>query len=290
LIENNCAELALLTPESAVFGVPLPNPDVSVIVPLYKRFDFMEHQVLEFIRDPYFLNNAELIYVIDDPEIRMAVLTEAQKLFQLYEIPFRIVSGRRNRGFSGANNLGADYAEGEYLLFLNSDVIPVSPGWLEKMLDTLHAKNAGAVGAQLLYADGGIQHVGMHFEYLEEFQIWSNQHTQTGMPSYGSDSVSFEVPAVTGACVLIPKKIFVEIDGWDTGYLIGDFEDSHLCFAVRNAGYKIFCQPSALLTHLERQSFSGIGGDAFRMRMTICNAVRHQNIWNDTLDVTLGRN
>ncbi|MBB4207096.1 hypothetical protein [Roseinatronobacter bogoriensis] len=44
------------------------------------------------------------------------------------------------------------------------------------------------------------------------------------------------------------------------------------------------CQPASTLTHLERQSFTGIGGDAFRMRMTICNAVRHYNIWKEFLE------
>lgn len=283
LIKKSCEELELLTPEVNTFGAPMPNPDISVIVPLYKRYDFMEHQVLEFIRDPFFRDAAELIYVVDDPEIRMAVLAEAQKLFHLYQMPMRVVSGRRNRGFSGANNLGATHAHGAYFLFLNSDVIPISPGWLEGMLDTLRSENVGAVGAQLLFADGGIQHVGMNFEYLDEFYIWSNQHTDMGMPAYGTDREAFEVPAVTGACVLVPKSIFLEINGWDTGYLVGDFEDSHLCFAIRDAGYRILCQPASILTHLERQSFTGIGSNAFRSRMTICNAVRHQGIWNHVL-------
>ncbi len=284
LIAQYRKDLARLTPERRSFGTRPEAPEVSVIVPLYKRFDFMEHQILEFLRDPFFRDKAELIYVIDDPEIRTAVLAEAHHLFQLYALPFHVVAGIRNRGYSGANNLGAQEARGRALLFLNSDVIPRAPGWLELMLATLEEDKVGAVGAQLLFADGGIQHLGMDFEYLDAYRIWSNQHPGAGMPACSPDMPAFEVPALTGACLMIPKTVFAEVEGWDTGYLVGDFEDSHLCFAIRKAGYRIKCQPAATLTHLERQSFSGLGGDAFRLRMTICNAMRHQTIWRDILE------
>ena len=284
LISQYREELSKVAPRVSVFGTPPEAPEVSVIVPLYKRFDFMEHQILEFTRDTFFREKVELIYVIDDPDIRTAVLSEADQLFRLYNLPFKVISSLRNRGFSGANNLGADHASGTYLMFLNSDVIPIAPGWIERMLGVFNQEDIGAVGAQLMFPDGGVQHLGMDFEYLDYFQIWSNQHPGTGMPAHDTDAPAFEVPAVTGACILISKKLFAQINGWDTGYLIGDFEDSHFCFTIRDTGHRIMCQPAAVLTHLERQSFTGIGGDEFRMRMTICNAVRHQRIWNSFLE------
>ncbi|ATX67503.1 glycosyltransferase family 2 protein [Roseinatronobacter bogoriensis subsp. barguzinensis] len=284
VIKRYREELATIVPRVAKFGAPPETPAVSVIIPLYKRFDFMEHQMLEFCRDPFLRSNAEVIYVIDDPEIRTAVLNEADHLFRLYGLPFKVISGLRNRGFSGANNLGADHANGAHLLFMNSDVIPISPGWLEKMLEAVEDDNVGAVGAQLLFPDGGIQHIRMDFEYLDYFNIWSNNHPGSGMPPLAATAPPFEVPAVTGACILIPRPVFDQIEAWDTGYLLGDFEDSHICFAIRAAGYRVMCQPASTLTHLERQSFTGIGGDAFRMRMTICNAVRHYNIWKEFLE------
>lgn len=277
-------DLEKIVPEISSFGTLPDAPEISIIVPLYKRFDFMEHQILEFSRDPFMASKAELIYVIDDPEIQVAALAEAHNLFQLYGFPFKLVPGLRNRGFSGANNLGAQQARGKALLFLNSDVIPQSPGWLDPMLAALEDDTVGAVGAQLLFPGGGIQHIGMDVEFLPEFQIWSNQHPGAGMPARDPASPAFDVPAATGACLLIPRTVFDQIKGWDTGYLLGDFEDSHICFAIRAAGLRILCQPAATLTHLERQSFSGIGGDAFRMRMTICNAVRHYDIWKEFLE------
>lgn len=280
IIEKRQKSIAKLTPSVSHFGPQLEKPTVSVIVPLYKRYDFMEHQILEFLRDKSLLGKSELIYVIDDPDIQDDVVLEANKLYQLYGISMTVIAGKRNRGYSGANNLGASCAGGQYLLFLNSDVIPNEPGWLDAMLDTFETEqNVGAVGARLLFPDGGIQHCGMDFLHLSRLGIWSNQHPGIGLaPELDSDEAR-DVPATTGACLLVPRALFEKIGGWDTGYLIGDFEDSDLCLAIREAGQRVVYQPQAMLTHLERQSFTGVGGDQFRLRMTICNAVRHQTKW-----------
>jgi len=55
--------------QSRQLGTPPAAPEVSVIVPLYGRTDFVEHQLIEFSRDPWFKRNAELLYVVDDPSL-----------------------------------------------------------------------------------------------------------------------------------------------------------------------------------------------------------------------------
>ncbi len=283
LIERRQAELAALPVTVTDFGDLPSAPAVSIIIPLYRRFDFIEHQLIEFIRDPGLLASAELVYVIDDPDIHADVMAEVARLHNLYALPLRLVSGVRNRGFSGANNLGAAHARGGHLLFMNSDVVPIAPGWLAEMQAGFDADDVGIVGAQLLFPDGGVQHSGMEFRFLDRFGIWSNQHPGAGLPPDPADATPRTVPAVTGACLLIPRDLFDAVGGWDASYLIGDFEDSHLCLAVRATGGRIVLQPRAMLTHLERQSFTGVGGDYFRVRMTIFNGVRHQMRWAEML-------
>ncbi|MFC0813015.1 glycosyltransferase family 2 protein [Paracoccus panacisoli] len=285
LIRRRMEEASGLQSRRKDFGKPPKAPEVSVIVPLYRRFDFMEHQLLEFGRDPEFRRFCEVIYVIDDPLIEADVLAGAEYLHRLLDLPFTVISGRRNRGFSGANNLGAEYARGRLLLFLNSDVIPQGPGWLGPMRATLDTdQTIGVVGPRLLFANGGLQHAGMSFEKLNTLGIWINRHPNAGLgPEFDPAQAPAEVPAVTGACMLITRKVFDEIGGWDTGYLIGDFEDSDLCLTLRKRGYRVIYHPDVQLTHLERQSFSAIGHDHFKLRVTITNAVRHQERWEDML-------
>lgn len=266
-------------------NAPGDAPEVSLIVPLYGRYHFMEHQVMEFARDPWIRAHGELVYVIDDPALIDGVLAEAHRLHRLFGLPLSVVWSGLNFGFSGANNLGARVATGRHLLFLNSDVIPEAPGWLERMAATLEADaETGAVGAQLLFADGGVQHAGMAFEYDTRLGIWTNQHPSSGVAaSLMAEAEPREVPALTGACLLLSREDFDAAGGWDMGYVMGDFEDSDLCLTLRRAGLRCVYEPRARLVHLERQSFGLIGLGRFRRWLTIANAQRHGERWSGTL-------
>ncbi|SEF74590.1 glycosyltransferase family 2 protein [Nitrosomonas ureae] len=268
------------------FGKPAVNPYVSVIVPLYGRIDFVEHQLIEFCHDAWFIENAELIYILDDPKLTDIFPALAEQLYRLYRLSFKWVWGGVNRGFSGANNLGASQATGKHLLFLNSDAFPQQPGWLQQLLSVLDDHpEIGAVGPRLVFADGSIQHASMEFMRREELGIWINHHPCMGLdPTLDPAHHLTLVPAITGACLAIRRSDFDRIGGWDTGYLIGDFEDSDLCLKLHAEGLKIAYLPTVQLTHLERQSFKLLGQDDFRTRVTIYNAVRHQNRWQHLIE------
>lgn len=281
------AELPL---QARQFGSPAADPHVSVIVPLYGRSDFVEHQLIEFCHDAWLTQNAELIYVLDDPKLADSFPALAEHLYRLYRLPFKWVWGGVNRGFSGANNLGVGQATGKHLLFLNSDAFPQQPGWLQPLLSVLDDHpEIGAVGPRLVHADGSIQHAGMEFLRREELGIWINHHPFMGLaPMLDPAHQLTLVPAITGACLAMRRSDFDRIGGWDTGFLIGDFEDSDLCLKLHAEGLRIAYLPTVQLTHLERQSFKLLGQDDFRTRVTIYNAVRHQNRWQHLIEELAG--
>ncbi len=286
LMEQEQLNTRALTTKTRQLGRIPSNPQVAIIVPLYGRFDFVEHQLIEFSRDDWFLENVELVYVIDDPKIFESFMEEAEVLFRLYQVPFRWVWGEANRGFSGANNLGAANSKAPNLLFLNSDCIPQEAGWLKQMLEVLTENyDYSAIGPRLTHGDGSIQHAGMMFMRKEEWGIWTNHHPLKGLdPGLDPNDQLCEVPAVTGACMLIRRSDFNSVGGWDAGYLIGDFEDSDLCMKLRGEGRKIGYLPTVQLTHLERQSFKLLGKDSFAQRIVIYNAVRHQARWGKEIN------
>ena len=267
--------------EVRTLGTSVSKPVVSVIVPLYGRSDFVENQLIEFKRDPWFCENAELIYVVDDPHLVNDFRTQAEALHRLYNLPFSWIWGQANRGFSGANNLGASHSKGDHLLFLNSDAFPQKPGWLADLIAVLDEHpEIGAVAPRLVFADGSIQHAAMKFVRREELGVWINHHPYMGMdPSLDPHKDLSIVPAVTGACLALRRTDFDHVEGWDSGYLIGDFEDSDLCLKLRSAGQLIAYLPTVQLTHLERQSFRLLGEGEFRTRVVIYNAFRHQSRW-----------
>ena len=66
-------------------------------------------------------------------------------------MPLQVIVNDDNRSFSDGNNQAARVAGGELLLFLNNDVEPLTPGWLGRLVDTIEAQKAVAVGARLVY-------------------------------------------------------------------------------------------------------------------------------------------
>lgn len=266
-------------------GEPLARPELSLIIPLYgeKSLHLMESQLMLFSEDADLLQNAELIYVLDDPALLDNFLMGIADLHRIYRVPFRYIYKNANQGFAAANNLGASIARAPLLLFLNSDVFPQRPGWLRHFREYFasHPKT-GLVGSRLLAADGSIQHTGLRLRFHKALGIWTNDQPHAGLaPETMPEDLAPDM--VTGACMAIPKKLFDSVDGWSEDYIMGDFEDSDLCLKVKAQGRGIAMLPLDCLVHLERQSFGCLGKTHFRHNLAIYNAVVHQEKWRGAL-------
>lgn len=258
------------------FGTPVDDPRFSVIVPLYGRGDFMRHQLVQFADDPDF-GRTDLIYVVDDPALLQPVLDMAANFHALLGLAFRVVWYGCNRGFAGANNIAAVLARAPALVLLNSDVLPQQHGWLACLDEALHRLPAAGMVAPLLqFADGSVQHAGMvprEDPFLPGFLM--NAHPGKGMPWAGADEPA-EQPLLTAACVMLRREDYLQIGGLDEGYVVGDFEDSDLCLALRKRGRRLWLVPRARLWHLERQS-QNAGSSAWqRQLLTLFNAWRYR--------------
>jgi GT2 family glycosyltransferase len=236
-------------------GEPPPEPEVSVIVPLYGRIDLVEHQIAQFWNDPD-VAAAELIYVLDSPDLGPGLTHQSALLHDLYGLPFKVVRLNRNGGYATANNIGASIARGRLLLLMNSDVIPDRPGWLERMRAFYDAmEDIGALGPKLLYEDESIQHAGMYFQLDHRTRLWENQHYFKGFSRrLEPASVSRRVPAVTGACLMVDRALYSGVGGLNEGYVQGGYEDSDLCLRLLADGKHNWYVADVELYHLEAQS------------------------------------
>jgi GT2 family glycosyltransferase len=258
------------------FGVEPERITWSVIVPLYRRYDFMRFQLSHFADDPDFAE-CDLVYVVDDPEIVNDVLALAARYQPLFGVPFRVLWYGQNRGFAGANNIGVAHAYAESVVLMNSDVLPRNHGWLGQLQHALDSLDgAGAVGPLLEFADGSVQHAGMRpatDEALPGFIL--NSHVQMGTGWDGGDQ-PLEQIMLTAACLMMSRENYLSAGGLDEGYLVGDFEDSDLCLILRKRGYRLWLVPAARLWHLERQSVSQSGTASARQMITLYNGWRYR--------------
>jgi GT2 family glycosyltransferase len=238
------------------FGAVPAEAGVSVVIPLYRRIDLIEHQLAQFANDPEVLT-AELIYVLDSPELAAEFLPRVAELHDLYRVPFRVATLSRNGGFAVASNRGASLASGRLLLLLNSDVLPARPGWLSELAaanDEL--PDAGAVAPKLLFDDGSIQHAGLEFRRNPATGGSELAHSFKGLHgSFAGAGERRAVPALSGACLLTERELYEDLGGFSADYVKGGYEDADLCMRIQERGLKTWYVPEVELFHLEGRSY-----------------------------------
>jgi GT2 family glycosyltransferase len=269
--------------ESVVeYGARTASPTVSVVVTLYKRIDFLQHQILQFAQDPA-MRMAELIYVLDSPELAEPLHALASQVHALHGVPFRVAQLSRNAGFPVANILGTSLARGRLLLLLNCDVLPDGPGWLEKMVSFYDGRpDIGALGPRLLFEDDSIQHAGMYFEREPGSGLWGNLHYFKGLQrDFPPATISRPVPAVTGACLMIDRALYEDVGGLRHEYILqGGFEDSDLCLRLIDRGRRNWYLAEAQLYHLEGQAHAS----ASRVTTVSYNRWLQTQLWDSLIE------
>ena len=267
--------------EVVQLGEPPAAPDTSIVVPLYGRIDFLEQQIAQFVHDPE-IREADLIYVLDSPELAAALLDSAAQLFDLYDVPFRVAILSSNGGYSVANNRGASLARGRMLLLLNSDVLPDRPGWLSRLTAFYDAQDRiGALGPKLLFEDDTLQHAGICFQRPPGSGAWENQHFFKGLRrDLPAANVARPVPAATGACLLTERSLYEQLGGLRGSYVQGDYEDTDMCLRLREIGRETWYLPDVELYHLEGQSYALEA----RHATSRYNVWLHSRLWKDEIE------
>jgi GT2 family glycosyltransferase len=253
-----------------------------VVVPLYRRMDFVEYQLALF--SAHAANaDVEFIYVLDDPPRRREAQTLFASVHERFGLACRLLLLDRNVGFAPANNIGLDHARGRYVAFLNSDVFPDTPDWLERLTGRIAADpDLGVVGPVLLFEDGSVQHQGMCFRRLPEFGNWYfPQHEGKGLRG-GAGGGLRPCLSITGACMVMARDLAKRVGGFDEIYAIGDFEDSDLCLKLRALGLGSAVDADVRMFHLERQSQAS-AAEGWRMNLTAYNAWQHERRWSSTV-------
>jgi GT2 family glycosyltransferase len=151
--------------------------------------------------------------------------------------------------FSHLCNKGARRATGDYLLFLNNDTEVVSPDWLQQMLAVGQHPRVGVVGATLLYPDRTIQHAGLAARDGAWTHLYRGRHF-ADPGDHGELRRVRQVPAVTGACLMIRRNLFRHLGGFDERLPVTG-NDVDLCRRVRELGYLVAVTPHARLLHFE---------------------------------------
>ncbi len=239
-------------------------PRFSVIIPLFNRVLFTTICVRALMAVADCWDETEVLLVDNGSTDGTAAFLAT------LGAPFRTISNERNMGFAPACNRGAAAARGAYCLFLNNDTVP-QPGWLTALAGAMAGPIAPAVvGARLLFPDDTVQHAGLGFN-----ERYEPVHLSYGEPADGAARASRAVPAVTGACLMVERRRFLDVGGFDEGYRNG-FEDLDFCCRMRAEGGTVWYEAASVVYHFESASDG-------RYRSDVANAERFRSRWADWL-------
>ena len=223
------------------------EPFVSIIIPTKNQIVLLR-RCIESIFAKTIYKNYEII-IVDNKSDDQEAMAYLKKLQENYSDKIRILSYNKVFNYSDANNLAAQAAKGEYLLFLNNDTEIIQENWLNILISYCKREEVGAVGARLLFPNGTIQHAGI-IVGLEGMAEHPFLGAQIDEPGYMNRlQVDQNYSAVTAACMLVKRKAFEDVKGFDQKHYQLNFSDVDFCLKLGKAGYKIIWTPHVTLIH-----------------------------------------
>ena len=221
-------------------NLKVTSQKVSIIIPCYNQIEYTIAAILSVLDCKSKL--CFEIIVSDD----CSFLDDYNIIVGISPI-IKVIRTPTNYKFLKNCNFAASHAQGEYLVFLNNDCLPLY-GWLDSLLDTIDSDpQIGIVGSKLLNVDGSLQEAGGVI--WRDASGWNYGRGQNSLaPEYNYRK---EVDYCTGASFCIKKTLWNEMGGFDDFFAPAYYEETDLSFRLREKGYQTVYQPKSVAIHLE---------------------------------------
>jgi len=214
----------------------IPGITFSIVIPAYNHWADLTQPLLDHLFTDPDIQEQAEVIVVDDGSDDQTRNVEKYGLARVLHQP-------ENMGIARALNAGFAEAKGNYLLVLANDTQP-EVGWLSKMLAVME------------------------------------EHPEIGVlaPIYDQEdsSLTAEHLGIIGACMMIRRKCYLEVDGFDNDLVRCGGEDIDFLLRVEQTKWKLGTAPEATVWHqgsatlgqfdLERKKAWDEAGDAHLKR------------------------
>lgn len=227
-------------------------------------------QAIRTLRDDLAKNGPENteIWVVDNASTDDSPIAIRKAFPDLH-----LIESKENLGFGGGNNLAlremgfgqrtstvSELPIAVYLL--NSDTITHAGATNTLFRTLLDIPDAGVVGARLTYEDGSLQHSAFKFPGLMQLWIdllpapanlyhskWNGRYS----PEQYAGTKPFPVGHTLGATMMMRREVIQQTGMFDEQFFMYA-EEVDWSWRIQKAGWKIYCDPTAHVTHLSGQS------------------------------------
>ena len=151
---------------------------------------------------------------------------EYLKQLQKKQNNIKVIFNSENLGFAKGNNQGIEIAQGEYIGFLNNDIL-LYPNWFEECEKVFKNKKAAFVAPR---------HINPHYHLTNEkdyIKFFHKNFNYTKSFEKSFDECVF-------SCVITTRNVIDNIGKFDENYKQAFFEDNDFKYRAINSGYDVY--------------------------------------------------
>lgn len=226
----------------------IPKKNVSVVILAYNSEKYIGRCLQSINRE---INGIKEIIVVDNcsQDKTVEIINKSKGVV--------FISNKNNVGFARGVNKAIKKTTGDRVLILNPDTI-VSTGSIERLVDCLSSMKADIVGGKLLKKDGGVHNTFVRkpdlltglfdFTNLRKIIPFDFVHKHHYYLYEKPPMMGIEVDAVSGAYMLVNRKVFENIGLFDERFFMY-LEDVDFCVRAKQSGLKVVYCPKSVIFH-----------------------------------------
>lgn len=233
---------SLKGPESILFKNNGDYPTVSLVIATYNRPEYLEN-CLKKLNNLVFPDGKVELIIVDDGS---STSYDAERLEKLSKFPFKFIR-KEHSGITATKNKGIQEGQGDYVAFLDDDMV-VSPLWLTHLMSGFKDQNVAGVGS-----------TNLTYPYNNPLTHYSD-YRELARKAF-RDETGEILNVLTGSAVF-KKDVLIEVGGFnarqsESGVPFGG-DDVDLTWRIRNQGYQFRHVDGAITFHNHRSSLRGL--------------------------------
>lgn len=252
------------------------QPAITIVVVPQERFSYTQQSLESIYRHTHCPFNLIYVDAGSPRRIQKYLTREATKR------GFTLLRSEQFLAPNQARNLGLSQVSTEYVVFVDND-IHVAPGWLDQLWRCAKETNAAVVspltcvGQPLhdrIQSAGGEVRIFMDVKGKQIRRCLYEKRFLVNRSAAGIKDQLYRrgCEFATLDCLLVKRDIFDRLGPLDEK-LLGAQEDADFCLGVNRLGGQMFCEPTALVTHVPQTSYRWSDMAYFMLR------------WSDTWEV-----
>ncbi len=222
-------------------------PDISVIILTFNSENYIGKAISSLLaKYKNEINNGKLEIIVIDNNSQDDTVKKAK------EIKFiKVFSNEENFGFAKGINLGASYALGKFLLFMNPDSI-IFRGDIFSLAQKFEDEKVAVVGGEFLHLDGKKElSAGKFYNFFNTLLLAFGLDEKLGVRI--SPKKEEHVDFVSGGFMMVRKDVWEKLNGFDEKFFMY-VEDMEFCYRVKKQNFRVLFSNAATIQHVGQAS------------------------------------